>query len=555
MKRIAVYAAVLGLGALVANGELFARGPRGGGGGGGGLGGGAARSGGFSGGGIGGAPRIGGGASGVGHSGAIGSGAIGSGAIGSRIGAAGGGQTLNRGGGPQGLTPGGRANWGDLRGSGALQGLTPGNRPALNLPGSGSGVGGTGRHWSPGDHGATLPGLSGHVDHQQWLSDHRQNLDQRLQNGLKNPGQWQQSRQDFLNQRREDWQSWLDHRYPYHHGWHGGYWHGYWDGYWGHLWHDYPVASAFAITAWGVNALGYGWGLYPYANPYWAPGTTVVYDYSQPVIADEGAQQDASAEPTQPGFSEFEQAREAFAQGDYAAAQRLADAALKALPNDAVIHEFRALCQFAQADYHGAAATLNSVLAVGPGWNWETLASLYPSVETYTAQLRALERYIDDHPDAGDARFVLAYHYLTTGAKDAAIGQLREVVRLVPKDMVAKQLLDMFSPAPATKTDTAPPSPGATIPVDKLHGTWKATSSDGARFELTLNPAGDFVWKYTRGDKVQQAKGAYALRGDTLALEPETGGVMLAQVTLQGTTGFVFKPIGGTNIPPVTFGR
>jgi tetratricopeptide (TPR) repeat protein len=462
---------------------------------------------------------------------------------------------LNRGPGIQGLTPGGRPTWNDLRGSGAIHALQPGGRPAINLPGMAAGLGGAAvaRHWYPGTHTAMLPGLPGFADRQRWVDDHRLGLNQRLHTAGQQP--WH-ARPDFWKHYHKDWHAWLDHRYPYHHGWHGGYWHGdYWHGYWRRLWYAYPLAAAFPLTAWSCNALAYDWGLYPYGNPYWVPGATVVYDYSQPVYYATTTTSDESVAPaeTPPNLREFEQARAAFYEGDYRLAQRLADAALRALPHDAVIHEFRALCQFALGDYRGAAATLNAVLAVGPGWDWATLASLYPRVDVYTVQLRALERYIDDHPDAGDARFLLAYHYLTTGAKDAAIEQLREVVRLVPKDMVAKQLLDMLNPAaPAAKSA---PAPAPNIPADRLQGTWKATGAGGVRFELTLTAGGQFVWKHTRGGKTEEAKGVYALQGDTLAMEPETGGVMLAQVTLQGTTGFVFKPIGGTNTPPVTFGR
>jgi hypothetical protein len=67
---------------------------------------------------------------------------------------------------------------------------------------------------------------------------------------------------------------------------------------------------------------------------------------------------------------EFERTRVALYEGGYRSAQGLAGAALRSLPHDAVIHEYRALCQFALGGYRGVAATLNAVLAVGPGWDW-----------------------------------------------------------------------------------------------------------------------------------------------------------------------------------------
>jgi len=58
---------------------------------------------------------------------------------------------------------------------------------------------------------------------------------------------------------------------------------------------------------------------------------------------------------------------------------------------------------FAQANYKEAAAGLYSVLSAGPGWDWTTLSSLYPSVDTYTAQLRTLEKTVKQNPKASDA--------------------------------------------------------------------------------------------------------------------------------------------------------
>ena len=131
----------------------------------------------------------------------------------------------------------------------------------------------------------------------------------------------------------------------------------------------------------------------------------VVYDYSQPINPQ-------SAPPDETVVSQattvFDSAREAFKNGDYAKALELVDQALKTTPNDAALHEFRALCLFALKRYDEAAAVLYAVLSVGPGWDWTTLISLYGDPETYTQQLRALESYCSQHPQSAAARFVLA---------------------------------------------------------------------------------------------------------------------------------------------------
>ncbi len=75
---------------------------------------------------------------------------------------------------------------------------------------------------------------------------------------------------------------------------------------------------------------------------------------------------------------------------------------------------------FALKRYDEAAAALYAVLTVGPGWDWPTLIWIYPDVSVYTAQLRALESYVNDNPQSASARLVLAYHYLTQGFNDAA---------------------------------------------------------------------------------------------------------------------------------------
>ena len=64
------------------------------------------------------------------------------------------------------------------------------------------------------------------------------------------------------------------------------------------------------------------------------------------------------------------------------------------------MHEFLALAYFAQGKYQQAAAPLYAVLSVRPGWDWTTLSGMYPDVDTYTRQLRALEAYVRSNPDS-----------------------------------------------------------------------------------------------------------------------------------------------------------
>ena len=115
--------------------------------------------------------------------------------------------------------------------------------------------------------------------------------------------------------------------------------------------------------------------------------------------------------------------------------------AIAVKPNDTVPHEFRAPGAVPPGDYKEAAGAAYAVLSVGPGWDWATLAGLYPDINVYTAQLRMLEQYRNDNPTAPDAHFLLGYHYMTCGHLDAAIGELRDVVRLNSRDQLSAQLL------------------------------------------------------------------------------------------------------------------
>jgi tetratricopeptide (TPR) repeat protein len=228
---------------------------------------------------------------------------------------------------------------------------------------------------------------------------------------------------------------------------------------------------------------------YVYSNPYYAAptDTTVVVptelDYAAAIPAPTVAQSliayppppdqqlldsgealptteppppDSKDETVAKANKEFDAAREAFKAGDAAKAQALAEKAIRLLPSDATLHEFRAMTLFAQGRYKDAAATLYAVLAAGPGWDWKTMRGLYPDEDTYTRQLRALEEHVRKAPDSAEARFVLAYQYLVLGSKDEAVKQLKEVVRLQPQDKLSAALVKALTTPDAAATSPAP---------------------------------------------------------------------------------------------------
>jgi tetratricopeptide (TPR) repeat protein len=402
--------------------------------------------------------------------------------------------------------------------------------------------------------------------------ERRDNLQDRLASGNDNRDQRRDDRQNNRDQRRDDWQNnrdqvredWQDRYenfYNNHEDWHHGYWHGNYGDWWNHMWDDHTALMAFGTTMWGINRAAWAFGYWGYSNPYYTESypidSGVVLDYSQPIAIDSGyattaapttTTPEATAAPA-PGMADFDAARQSFYQGDYSAALASTNKALAAMPNDPIIHEFRALVMFAQGKYKEAAAGLYSVLSVGPGWDWTTLSSLYPNVDTYTKQLRALETYATQHPQATDARFVLAYHYLTCGSTDAATTVLKDLYKQTPQDNLVKQLLLMTGgpdalgvPASAVAS-TAAAAPA--VPPADLVGNWSASGQGNTKFAMELTKDGNFSWTFTEKGRPQSVKGVYAVDQNVLAMEPESGGVMLAQVTPPQGGRFDFQLLGG----------
>lgn len=439
--------------------------------------------------------------------------------------------------------PGSNLRPGDGLGSGDRPVTLPGLRPD-HRPGNDSGIL-PGNRLPPGA-GDRLPGAGRPWDNfnpnrNDWLANRHDNLNDRFD---QLNDHWN-DRYDHWNDwasNHADWYNWSNYNYWYHSGWYHGYWPPPAGSRWNYLWDEYPVAMAFGVTRWGLNTLAYRYGLWGYYNPYYTQpvyyNNQQIVAYDQPVIYDSTQTANADAATQSPSDETkqlFEDARTAFYEQRYADALALTNQVLAKLPNDALVNEFRALCLFALGDYQNSAATMHAVLAVGPGWDWTTLSGMYSSNDIYTEQLRKLESHVKSHANDAAAHFLLAYHYLTCGHHAAAVKQLEAVVKLQPKDDVSAQLLKMNSPseAPAPAPASNPPpdleEPG--IPLQQLYGTWSATQDNG-QFQLQLTDKDEFVWTYTHDGKAQTVKGAYTVRAKNLAMEPDSGGVMLADIAL-----------------------
>jgi tetratricopeptide (TPR) repeat protein len=310
------------------------------------------------------------------------------------------------------------------------------------------------------------------------------------------------------------------------------------------------------VGVWGVWSLGsraYSSGYYTYDNPYYVESAVIAenpaLDYSQPLELSTTETEEPPAATEQ-----FDAARTSFYDGNYGTAQQQVESALRDMPYDSVLHEFRALVLFATGDYRPAAAGIHSVLAVGPGWDWTTMISLYPNVEVYTQQLRKLEEYRKQNPKAADAHFLLAYHYLTAGHADAAAKELEKVVSLSPGDHLAQQMLDSFregesaetegseQPAAEPKSNRPDESSGRSYDLD---GTWSADRDAKTKVVLTLSPDETFQWKTSTSQGDQEFDGTYTYGNGLLTLTDEGNMDMVGRVTWTDQGHYTFTLVNG----------
>ena len=365
----------------------------------------------------------------------------------------------------------------------------------------------------------------------------------------------------------------------------------------------FPTWSMSTYSGWGLGSVASSWLYSGYSNPFYTTvvaaqpaQTTIVYDYSRPINVAAAPSDESVTESTEQVFSA---ARDSFMAGDYQRALDLSDQVLKATPDASIVHEFRAMCLFALKRFDEAAAVDYAVLTAGPGWNWSTMAGLYPGVDTYTDQLRALEAYARANPNSTSAHFLLAYHYMVQGHQEAAASQFEAVVQLQPNETLSAQFVKALrkaaEPAP-TAVAAAPPgsqsgsgaSPssrgcrgdterasrrttgragGASAapaeapeqsapppPPAQMAGTWKAQPAQGVSITLTLQEGGDYAWEVDSNGQKQSISGKAGFKDNELALFQQEGPPLVGKVTQSEANKFTFAPTGaGDKAPGLTF--
>lgn len=359
-------------------------------------------------------------------------------------------------------------------------------------------------------------------------------------------------------------QGWYSHCvHPHYHVWYNGCW----SNYWGSSWYS-PVV-------WG----GYGWGLSNvyqsyntvYVNPYYVPIATsrpasIAFDYSQPIVINNYQASDAidnsarSNDKEAQALQRFDEALEAFQGGKYPLANQLLKEAIRLNGGDPVIHEVYALSLFAVGDYEAAAATLNALLASAPGMDWTSVSSLYGDVGDYTTQLRRLEDYCEQKPGNASSEFVLAYHYLVLGEKEAAIESLQIVVKNQPKDLTAKRMLDALAPPKTVKSEAVSPKeeviePSENLPQIDLVGKWQATKG-GSVIELTITDESNFTWiASSSGTQNAKLEGTITTAPDGIVLETTTNGTLAGKVQPGENGAWTFYPPEASSEEGLVFER
>ena len=467
------------------------------------------------------------------------------------------------------------------------------NRPGYNGPGWWNTGGGNGGGYRPGGNGYNNWGGGGAYNRpgSGWWTNR--------------PGGWGYDN-GYGGYRPQYWNN--------HNNWHHGGWgwsnpviNNYYGGYGGYGYNNNWLAWGMggfgvgllssSLLGWGMGSSLYNWGYSSYSNPYYSymPATTVVVQQPNPVIVQQQPTQmaiapydyskplntEASQPPQQvadPALTTFEKARQDYISGNFEGALAGVNKSLEALPNDAVMHEFRGLCLFSLGRYGEASATIYPVLAVQPGMDWTSLSSLYNNVDNFTNQLRKLEGYRDANPDNPAARFLLSYLYLSMGYRDQAKTELTKLVKLQPADTVSAGILRVLNstddsgnpietppasgaevaanqpaPAPATGVDApaidpAKPAedPAKNAPAaEMLNGKFTAKPSTTDTITLELTPEKTFKWSVAAGSQAPRGfNGKYEYTDGVLALlSDQNGQRLVGRLTLVAENQFRFQVV------------
>lgn len=171
----------------------------------------------------------------------------------------------------------------------------------------------------------------------------------------------------------------------------------------------------------------------------------------------------------------FGQAGDAFQTGKYRDALRLANHAAVESPQNPKASELMSLSLFAMGQYRDAASQAHIALALGPPGDWANLYGYYGELSPYTTQLRSLEKFVKENPNAPEGHFLLGYQYLMTGYNDPALREFRESAKLAPADRLAGELVKKYSGDKSAES-IVPPAPMPSLGGSSDNSSTKAAT-------------------------------------------------------------------------------
>ena len=371
-------------------------------------------------------------------------------------------------------------------------------------------------------------------------------------------------------------------------GYHGGWYHGDWRGHWASPWGYRPWGWYWGGVGWGlgfgvgVAAVGlsvgspWGWGYYPYWNPYWGgPYANVTYiNYAQPVAAapppatytppanytppapsDDGAALNANQSKA---LATFDSARAYFKRGDYQMALAQTNRAVALVPNDSLMHEFRAvpICH-KRLSTIGRGAVRRALRRSRLGRRHAQRSVRQPQrLRRPVASARGLHP-AESQPTRRAVPVGLSLH----ARRPRSTGRKRAASRGPPATQgpalrPTAQGADHAAGEQPEGPTLAPATPAEPVEETAVVGNWRATRSDGSQFELLLGEDHRFNWNFTQQDKQQQLKGTYTLANNYLILKANDQNALVGEVAMQPGDRMKFKLTGGSpSDPGLTFTR
>lgn len=153
-------------------------------------------------------------------------------------------------------------------------------------------------------------------------------------------------------------------------------------------------------------------------------------------------------------WQEFATGMEAFSHADYSRAVQHLTLCVEANPQDTTPHPFVSLALFAVGEYDRSAEYAYSAAGNSPQWTWDQLRSYYGQNADYPRQYEQLQLVVRQPQSSVSARFLLGWHHLMLGHRDAAATELELVARQLPGDPVISRWLEF-----ARQPVVSPPAP------------------------------------------------------------------------------------------------